>query len=277
MEARIKNSWVKPTDPILHRNEQEVNQNKNIPKVENNPKSRCEDASRKALASKSVDFLKSSYNIFYAPDSINIQIQKEFTHKKKTSKKLFINEKAASLIEDDTSPMYRKTKKLYPFENTKSSISIVVDQKPNEQFTHKEHIIDNTGGIMTTKKHFSLKSLQPSESVKRLNDKQKLLPSEYCERHSKPYNRSCSAFGNPNKSAYSANYLKNATSNKENIKKNQIEFGKKNKFKYPYVKDHLKDIFSGGSNAAKEYKMTEKISKNPFDILKKVPKFDWEK
>lgn len=122
-----------------------------------------------AQTSKSVDGLKSSYNVFYTlnKNNSNKEIQEEITKKKKSFKKLFINEKNASMIEDDTSTSYFRTKKLFPITSSKSSLNIHIannDYKNGNSTSKKfdsehylmkkEHIIDNKGGVMTTKKHF---------------------------------------------------------------------------------------------------------------------------
>jgi hypothetical protein len=52
----------------------------------------------------------------------------------------------------------------------------------------------------------------------------------------------------------------------------------KRKINYPYIKDNITDVlqYEGPSKYSTEA-LTQKINQNPFNILKKVDKFSWQK
>jgi hypothetical protein len=52
----------------------------------------------------------------------------------------------------------------------------------------------------------------------------------------------------------------------------------KKKINYPYVRDNITDVlhYEGPSKYCTEA-LTQKINQNPFNILKKVDKFSWQK
>lgn len=79
--------------------------------------------------------------------------------------------------------------------------------------------------------------MSPSREVLRFNDKQKLLPVEYCEKYKRPYSRISSL---------------SISNNKESFYDDSNNIKPVKKVKYPYAKDNLKDVLMNYPKPRKE-------------------------
>jgi hypothetical protein len=156
---KIRNTVVKQTDPILHTNTPDVETAKYKKFVEPALRGRKEDKENKSeIISKSVDHLKSAYSIFFEKnekgDETNKDLQ-DFTKKKKTHRKMFVNENGKTSIfsREDLTPDFKISRKYFP-DKFVSMFSTDGLPEIDSEITKKEHIISNNGGIMPTKKHF---------------------------------------------------------------------------------------------------------------------------
>ncbi len=89
---------------------------------------------------------------------------------------------------------------------------------------------------------------KPSDEIIKINDRKKLLPTEYYQKYGLVRNQSENSIGLSNK------------------------FVKKRS--YPYVKDNVSKVLI--QQGRKEDRLTDKVNHNSFDILKRVPKYYWE-
>jgi hypothetical protein len=159
IKNKIKNTIIKHTDPILHSNEPETEKPVQKKIIQPLVRGRKDDRDKKPeVVSKSVDHLKSAYSIFFEKnkkgDEANKDLQ-DFTKKKKTNKKIFGNDIGRTTVIDreDFIPDFRLSRKYFP-DKLNSVLSRDGVPTIDTEIVKKEHIIDHTGGIMSTKKHF---------------------------------------------------------------------------------------------------------------------------
>ncbi len=89
---------------------------------------------------------------------------------------------------------------------------------------------------------------KPSDEIIMINDRKKLLPTEYYQKYGLIRNQS------ENNISLSNGFIKKRI--------------------YPYVKDNVTKVLTQQNR--KDDGLTNKINHNSFDILKRVPKYDWE-
>jgi hypothetical protein len=142
----IKNSYNKPTDPILHRFEPSPHN-----KFKRNVKSLSQENIKNINTS---DLMKTSYSVFFEHDrdKRNINLSSQMTKNKKSKKRIFLdkknesNIKSSSFILDGQFPS-RSKKKIVP----KKSTHILSDKLPN---SYEDQKLKIDAGIHTSKKHF---------------------------------------------------------------------------------------------------------------------------
>jgi hypothetical protein len=90
---------------------------------------------------------------------------------------------------------------------------------------------------------------KPSEETVKINDRKRLLPTEYYNKYNLTRNNS------ENNLCLSNKLVKRPS--------------------YPYNKDNIGVILKQSNR--REDQVTSKVNNNPFDILRRVPKYEWEK
>jgi hypothetical protein len=145
LKNNIKNSYNKPTDPILHSYE---------PHPHNNFKTNKRSKSQGNIKPQAIsNFMESSYSVFfnYDKDKINYNLSSEMTKNKRSKKKFFekkndSNIKSISLILEKENHS-RSQKKIISLKST----NILLNQF---QKSNKEKIINKNGIVNISKKHF---------------------------------------------------------------------------------------------------------------------------
>jgi hypothetical protein len=108
---------------------------------------------------KSVDYLKTSYNLFYENDGgNNLNISRVMTRNPKSQKKLCVSKNNQSFLEDDISPSYYKTKKFYRNRNSSRKSQDFLNPTNFQTNLFKEHVTTTNGGVLSSKKHYVSRS-----------------------------------------------------------------------------------------------------------------------
>jgi hypothetical protein len=147
LKDNIKNSYNKPTDPILHSYE---------PHAHNNFKTNKRSKSQENLKPQTkYNFMESSYSVFfnYDKDKINYNLCSEMTKNKRSKKKIFekknhSNFNSISLILNQENQNHSRSQK--KFISLKST-NMLLNQS---QKSNKEKIINKNGIVNISKKHF---------------------------------------------------------------------------------------------------------------------------